>query len=103
MTPSEAAEGRRMTDTICRVCSECDGNHHFSESGLVVPEPDDEFIDGPPSHYVCKHCDAIAHVCDDCDGPIFPTGTTLCADCMPDQDSPLTRGHNEPVVSLRDD
>lgn len=61
---------------LCRACSECEGNHHFSDSGLRCPE------NGDPPRFVCKHCDAEAAVCESCDGAIFPiTDAVICSDC----------------------
>lgn len=61
--------------TACRACSECEGNHHFSESGLEFPE------DESP-HFVCKHCEVKAAVCESCQGAIFPiTDAIICAEC----------------------
>jgi hypothetical protein len=64
---------------LCRACSECDGNHHFAEPMFDFQN------DGDPV-YVCKHCEARAHICEQCDGPIFPiTGQVVCAECTADQ------------------
>lgn len=62
-------------DSACPACGECEGNHHFSESGLQVPESGEPFFE-------CKHCEAKAHICEECEGPIYPiTGATICAEC----------------------
>lgn len=67
-----------LTARACRACSECDGNHHFSESGLEIPG-------GGTAFFTCKHCPARAHVCEQCDGPIFPiTGAAICRNCTAD-------------------
>ena len=50
----------------CRRCSECsDDEHHWMED-MVGEEP----------MYVCKHCNAIAPMCDECGGLMLP----VCCD-----------------------
>lgn len=64
----------------CRQCSECDGNHHWLETCC-------DSDDGPADpHFICKHCDARADCCEECDGPVFPPTLALCAECSEEQD-----------------
>lgn len=84
--------------TPCRVCSECDGNHHWLEHcGPVFDEDADGntvrlFGDDTFTGFTCKHCDAVAEMCDECGDPIFPWRTTeFCKECellQRDEDGP---------------
>jgi hypothetical protein len=58
----------------CRRCSECDGEHHFSDA---MRTDDGDFQ--------CKHCDATTIECDEC-GEAVPyfeklDGYTVCGEC----------------------
>jgi hypothetical protein len=69
----------------CRRCSECVGAEHHWLDHVTYPGQDDgegstyetEFVG-----FICKHCETVAVLCDECDGPIYPiTGASVCADC----------------------
>lgn len=46
-----------------RQCSECIGcDHHWTIGDAQIDEDD------PAAEYGCKHCDAEADCCDDCNG-----------------------------------
>ena len=53
----------------CRKCSECDGDHHFIETGA----------------YVCKHCELLAEGCEACDATGAVDGDVdgdeVCEEC----------------------
>jgi hypothetical protein len=70
--------------TTCRRCSECVGEEHHWMVILAEPHIDDE---GNAGELIvpCKHCGEIATVCDECEGPVFPAGRSLCAECNADR------------------
>ena len=60
--------------SVCRQCSECDGDHHWLEH---CDDPEDGGSDW--CGFVCKHCDARREACDECGGPL--SGDGPCAQC----------------------
>lgn len=68
-----------MTTAICRTCSECDGQHHWLEH---FDDPDSEETPGSTwCGFVCKHCEARADLCGECDNPVFPAADR-CSECV---------------------
>lgn len=72
-------ERAATTGKPCRRCSECTGeDHHFIED-QELGENDEVLHD-----YACKHCSATAHMCNECDVPVWPAhDSELCAECRP--------------------
>jgi hypothetical protein len=61
----------------CRRCTECAGQeHHF----LGVAEHD---LETDQVYYPCKHCEARAPECDECNEGFWPVvdDSHVCADC----------------------
>lgn len=55
----------KLPPKLCpRECTECDGEQQHSTPG-----------------YECKHCEVWAAMCDECDEPIFPATSSVCAEC----------------------
>lgn len=61
----------------CRRCTECQGQeHHF----LPLAEWDEQ---AEEFYYPCKHCDARARCCSECEDAIWPVveGVERCGYC----------------------
>lgn len=65
----------------CRACSECDGFHHFGDLYRDTCEMCFDFSCGQCAELGCKHCDAIADTCEDCEFAEFDSGDEVCATC----------------------
>lgn len=59
---------------ICRKCSECEGEHHFSDT-----------MRADNGDYACKHCEATCPTCEDCGEAVgfvrHMAGAVRCVDC----------------------
>jgi hypothetical protein len=58
----------------CRRCSECVGQEHHWIDASDVEGPDDPDLD-------CKHCDAKAFTCEECDEEIAIAPNRRCRNC----------------------
>lgn len=70
-------DGEEVAPSSCRRCSECIGQgHHWIENDEVFGPEDPDLV--------CKHCDAKAFKCIDCDDRIVGGPDQRCAECAAD-------------------